>query len=170
MENIRDDATTLKLLGNGTLPSNPGRPAASLLETFPNKFPNRLYIVRLGFPEYTSLCPVTGQPDFGTIIIEYIPDALCVESKSFKLYMFAWRSEKTFMETVTNVILEDMISALQPWWCMVKGLFVPRGGTQIQVFAEEYKNSDCEIRKRAENMANLWKQASLHDVGCKMRE
>ncbi len=73
--------------------------------------------------------------------MEYIPDKLCVESKSFKLYMFAWRSQQSFMETITNTILDDLFEVLDPFWCRVKGLFVPRGGTQIHVFAEKYKET-----------------------------
>ena len=71
--------------------------------------------------------------------MEYVPDALCVESKSFKLYMFAFRNHQSFMETITNTVLEDLVSVLSPAWCRVRGLFVPRGGTRIHVFAEEFK-------------------------------
>ncbi|MBD5641715.1 MAG: NADPH-dependent 7-cyano-7-deazaguanine reductase QueF [Desulfovibrio sp.] len=130
-----------------------------MLEAFPNRFPGRPYIIRIVFPEYTSLCPVTGQPDFGTIYVEYIPDRLCVESKSFKLYMFAWRNERAFMESITNAILDDLCGAIAPLWCQVKGIFVPRGGTQIQVFAEEFKETDPLARQKAERAAASWKLA-----------
>lgn len=135
----RDDVTGLRLLGGGSLPSVTDGPRASLLEAFPNRYPHRPYVISITFPEFTSLCPVTGQPDFGTISVEYIPDEWCVESKSFKLYMFAFRNHQSFMESITNTILEDLTAALAPVWCRVKGLFVPRGGTRIHVFAEESK-------------------------------
>ena len=135
----RDDVSGLSLLGGGSLPQVEGGPRASLLEAFPNRYPHRPYVVSITFPEFTSLCPVTGQPDFGTISVEYVPDALCVESKSFKLYMFAFRNHQSFMETITNTVLEDLVSVLSPAWCRVRGLFVPRGGTRIHVFAEEFK-------------------------------
>ena len=84
-----DDTRNLKLLGLGKMPQLDHGPDKSILEIFPNRFPQRPYIIRIEFPEFTSLCPVTGQPDFGTIMVEYIPHEFCVESKSFKLYMFA---------------------------------------------------------------------------------
>ena len=114
--------------------------APEVLETFPNKHPDNDYFVKFNCPEFTSLCPVTGQPDMGTITVEYIPDQLCVESKSFKLYMFAFRNHQSFMETITNTVLEDLWTVLAPCWCRVKGLFVPRGGTRIHVFAEQFKD------------------------------
>lgn len=133
-----DETGHLKNLGTGRMPQPDGGPGIHLLETFPNRFPHRPYIISMAYPEYTSLCPVTGQPDFGTIVLEYIPGALCVESKSFKLYMFAFRNHQSFMETITNSVLEDMVKALDPLWCRVKGLFTPRGGTHIHVFAEHF--------------------------------
>ena len=140
----RDETRNLRLLGAGRLPAPDGGPSVQLLEAFPNCYPRRPYIVSISFPEFTSLCPVTGQPDFGTITLEYVPDRLCVESKSFKLYMFAFRNHQSFMETITNTVLEDICTLLQPCWCRVKGLFVPRGGTQIHVFAEEFKKMPPE--------------------------
>lgn len=145
--NRHDETEGLKALGSGTPYQAAPEPDRSLLEAFPNRYPERVYMVSIIFPEYTSLCPVTGQPDFGTIAIEYVPDKLCVESKSFKLYMFAWRNERTFMETVTNTILDDLCAVINPHWCRVKGLFVPRGGTQIHVFAEKYKSSGQNVRE-----------------------
>ena len=133
-----DQTEQLTRLGSGSLPQPEG-PSASILEAFPNRHPERPYVVCLSFPEFTSLCPVTGQPDFGTIVVEYIPDERCVESKSFKLYMFAYRDHQSFMETITNTVLNDMVRVLDPLWCRVKGLFAPRGGTRIHVFAEHFK-------------------------------
>jgi len=155
-EIIKDDVSGLKLLGHGSMPEMAGEPCASLLETFPNRFPERVYMVSIVFPEYTSLCPVTGQPDFGTIAVEYIPDGLCVESKSFKLYMFAYRNHRSFMETIVNSILSDLVDVLDPCWCRVKGLFAPRGGTRIHVFAEEYKSSESEKMGRAREFVQNW--------------
>lgn len=154
----KDDISNLKLLGKGSLPSLTVGPSTALLEAFPNRFPDRFYIISITFPEYTSLCPVTGQPDFGTICVEYIPDQLCVESKSFKLYMFAWRSQQSFMETITNSILDDLCSLLDPFWCRVKGLFVPRGGTQIHVFAEKYKNVQPSLQESLRLTVSTWKK------------
>lgn len=146
----RDQTQDLRLLGAGRLPSVDG-PGVHLLESFPNSYPNRPYVITISFPEFTSLCPVTGQPDTGVIVVEYIPDACCVESKSFKLYMFAFRSHQSFMETIVNTALEDLTRALEPCWCRVKGLFAPRGGTRIHVFAEEFKilpkKRDVLVRK-----------------------
>lgn len=155
-----DQTAHLKTLGTGRIPQPQGGPHAGLLETFPNRFPHRPYIISVAFPEYTSLCPVTGQPDFGTIVMEYIPHEKCVESKSFKLYMFAYRNHQSFMETITNTILEDMVDALDPLWCRVKGLFSPRGGTHLHVFAEHFKEVDEELRKQVERTVFEWKRES----------
>lgn len=154
---MRDDIESLRLLGQGSLPRQPGEPGVGLLEAFSNKYPGRPYIISIEFPEYTSLCPVTGQPDFGSICVEYIPDKLCVESKSFKLYMFAYRNHQAFMETITNSILDDLCALLEPCWCRVKGLFAPRGGTQIHVFAEEYKIMDQAKKRLIDEAVKAWK-------------
>ena len=138
METRSNDITGgLSALGHGGSPVPAGDPGIDILEAFPNRFPGRDYVISIAFPEFTSLCPVTGQPDFGTIVLEYIPSELCVESKSFKLYMFAFRNHHSFMETITNKVLEDITTLLHPAWARVKGLFVPRGGTRIHVFAED---------------------------------
>ena len=135
----REDVSGLHLLGAGSLPPVNDGPRASLLESFRNRYQHRPYVISISFPEFTSLCPVTGQPDFGVISVEYVPDEWCVESKSFKLYMFAFRNHQSFMESITNTVLEDLQAVLSPAWCRVKGLFAPRGGTRIHVFAEEFK-------------------------------
>lgn len=155
-----DDQTGhLKTLGTGRMPRPEGGPGVHLLETFPNRFPHRPYVISLAFPEYTSLCPVTGQPDFGVIVAEYIPAELCVESKSFKLYMFAYRDHHSFMETITNTVLEDLAQALDPLWCRVKGLFSPRGGTHIHVFAEHFAPiEDEERRLEIRRVVSEWKR------------
>ncbi len=105
------------------------------LETFPNRHPGRPYLVTLDCPEFTCVCPITGQPDFATISIRYIPDQRVVESKSLKLYLWSYRDEGTFHEHVTNRILDDLVAALQPIACEVTGAFSVRGGISITVRA-----------------------------------
>ena len=141
-----DDTSSLRLLGAGKSVVPSGGPSVDILEAFPNRYPGRPYVICFSFPEFTSLCPVTGQPDFGTIVLEYIPDQACVESKSFKLYMFAFRNHHSFMETITNTVLDDIVTLLDPCWARVKGLFVPRGGTRIHVFAEHWKEGLAPAR------------------------
>lgn len=163
MPHIADDTSGLTLLGNRKNTQAVEEPAASILEAFPNRFPGRLYVVSIVFPEFTSLCPVTGQPDFGTICLEYIPDELCVESKSYKLYLFAYRSHKSFMETITNTILDDIVQLLNPCWCRVKGLFVPRGGTRIHVFAENFKDLPGQRASSVSDVVKAWRtEANPH--------
>ena len=108
-------------------------PDVSILEAFANAHPERDYRITFEHPEFTSLCPMTGQPDFGTIRLSYVPDALCVESKSFKLYMGAFRSHGSFMENLTNKIADDLVSLLHPRRLRVEGIFNARGGTSITV-------------------------------------
>jgi 7-cyano-7-deazaguanine reductase len=99
-----------------------------ILETFPNPNPKRDYQIELEFPEFTSMCPVTGQPDFATIRISYVPDRLCVEMKSLKLYFFAFRNKGIFYEAVTNKIADDLVAFLKPRQMTVVGDFAVRGG------------------------------------------
>lgn len=123
------DLDGLTLLGRAAKPSK-------TLETFPNRHPHREYIVRLESDEFTCVCPATGQPDFATITVEYIPRERILESKSFKLYLWSYRDQGVFHEHVTNQILEDLVAALQPRWCRVQGAFKVRGGIAITVQAE----------------------------------
>ena len=109
---------------------------ASILEAFPNPRPERDYQVEFVFPEFTSLCPVTGQPDFATITVRYVPDRQCVEMKSLKLYFFAYRNKGIFYEAVVNTILDDLVAALRPRRMTVVGQFAVRGGTAGTVTAE----------------------------------
>ena len=101
----------------------------SILESFPNPKPARDYEIKFTFPEFTSLCPVTGQPDFATITVQYTPDRLCVEMKSLKLYFFSFRNKGIFYEAVTNQILDDLVATLKPRQMTVIGDFAVRGGT-----------------------------------------
>jgi len=105
------------------------------LETFPNPQPDRDYEIRFDCPEFTCLCPKTGQPDFATIKIRYIPDKLCVELKSLKLYLWSYRNEGAFHEAVTNRILDDLVTAIQPRFMEVIGDFFVRGGIHTTVTA-----------------------------------
>lgn len=124
------DLKDLTLLGQGkTAPQRQ-------LETFPNRHPHRRYTVKLETDEFTAVCPITGQPDFATIRVEYIPNEKVVESKSFKLYIWSFRNEGIFHEHVTNVILDDLVAALDPHYCKVTGEFSVRGGIAITVVAE----------------------------------
>jgi 7-cyano-7-deazaguanine reductase len=109
------------------------------LETFPNPKPERDYEISFEAPEFTSLCPLTGQPDFATIRINYIPDQKCVELKSLKLYLWSFRDEGSFHEAVTNRILDDLVAALDPRWMRVEGDFYVRGGIKTIVRAEHRK-------------------------------
>ena len=153
----QDQTAHLRSLGTGRLPTPQDGPGLAQLEAFPNCYPDRDYIISINYPEFTSLCPVTGQPDFGTIAVEYIPDEKCVESKSFKLYMFAFRDHQSFMETITNTVLDDVWALLHPRWCRVKGLFAPRGGTHIHVFAERFKEMTVERQTALRQTVQSWK-------------
>lgn len=104
-----------------------------LLETFPNQFPD--YEIKIEFPEFTSVCPKTGLPDFGTIVIRYVPKERCVELKSLKMYMLAYRNLGIFYENAVNRILEDVVKACKPVRAVVSGEFNPRGGLKSVVEA-----------------------------------
>lgn len=117
----------------------PESPDQAVLETFPNKHRARDYVIRFDCPEFTSMCPVTGQPDFAKIDIIYIPDETCLESKSLKLYLGSFRNTGMFHEEITNRILDDLVACLAPKWIRVRGLMNPRGGISIDVTAEHTK-------------------------------
>jgi 7-cyano-7-deazaguanine reductase len=111
------------------------------LEIFDNPRPERDYVITINCPEFTSLCPKTGQPDFGTILIEYCPNRLCIELKSLKFYMQSYRNKGIFYEALTNAILDDLSRASRPRWMKVTSRFTPRGGITTEVVAE-YKMND----------------------------
>ena len=113
-------------------PRRPTEPSKRL-ETFKNPHPGRDYEIRFDCPEFTCLCPMTGQPDFASILVEYTPDQLCVELKSFKLYLWSYRDEGAFHEAVTNRILDDLVAAVQPRKAEVVGDFLVRGGIHTVV-------------------------------------
>lgn len=110
--------------------------ATKQLETFPNPTPERDYTIRMEVPEFTCLCPKTGQPDFATINIEYVPDKLCIELKSLKLYMWSYRNEGAFHEAVTNQLLNDLAKVCQPRFMRLTAEFYVRGGIYTTVIAE----------------------------------
>ena len=107
----------------------------SQLETFDNAYPGRQYKIKMTCPEFTSVCPKTGQPDFGTIRIEYVPDKKCIELKSLKLYLFQYRNQGIFYEMAVNKILDDLVAASEPLWMKVEGDFNVRGGISSTVSA-----------------------------------
>jgi 7-cyano-7-deazaguanine reductase len=109
---------------------------AGALETFPNPRPERDYEIAIDCPEFTSMCPKTGLPDFGTIRIRYVPDALCLELKALKYYLMAYRNQGIFYEAATNRILDDLVTACQPRRMSVVGDFTARGGITTKVTAE----------------------------------
>lgn len=116
-------------------------PRAEMLETFENRNPERDYEIEISCPEFTCVCPKTGQPDFGTIRIRYVPDRLCVELKSLKLYMFSYRDMGEFHEHVANRILDDLVAACAPRSAEVTGDFNVRGGIKTVVRAEHRKDA-----------------------------
>ena len=109
--------------------------APEVLETFQNKHPDNDYWVKFNCPEFTSLCPITGQPDFAEIVISYVPAERMVESKSLKLYLFSFRNHGDFHEDCVNIIMKDLIALMQPKYIEVTGLFTPRGGISIHPYA-----------------------------------
>ena len=127
------DTSNLTLLGSGsteyTAEYNPG-----VLETFENKHADMDYMVTFNCPEFTSICPITGQPDFASIHIRYIPDKQMVESKSLKLYLFSFRNHGSFHEDCVNIILKDLRDLLRPRFIEVDGRFTPRGGISIDPY------------------------------------
>jgi 7-cyano-7-deazaguanine reductase len=110
------------------------------LETFPNPTPVRDYHIHMEIPEFTCLCPKTGQPDFAILILDYIPDKKCIELKSLKLYIWSYRNENTFHEAVTNRILDDMVAAIKPKYMRLTAKFYVRGGIFTDIVAEHRKS------------------------------
>lgn len=123
--------------------------APEVLETFENRHPDNDYWVRFNCPEFTTLCPITGQPDFAEIRISYIPDRRMVESKSLKLYLFSFRNHGDFHEDCVNVIMKDLIKLMDPKYIEVTGFFTPRGGISIYPYAN-YGRKGTEWEKLAQ--------------------
>ncbi|MBK5246823.1 MAG: NADPH-dependent 7-cyano-7-deazaguanine reductase QueF [Peptostreptococcaceae bacterium] len=126
----------------------------SVLETFENKHPGNDYFVKFNCPEFTSLCPITGQPDFATIYISYVPNVLMVESKSLKLYLFSFRNHGDFHEDCINIIMKDLINLLDLKYIEVWGKFTPRGGISIDPYCN-YGKSGTEWVKVAKRRLHL---------------
>ena len=129
----------------------------SLLETFINKHPGRDYFVKFNCPEFTSLCPKTGQPDYATLYISYVPDQRMVESKSLKLYLFSFRNHGDFHEDCVNIIMDDLIHAMDPKYIEVWGKFLPRGGISIAPYCN-YGRAGTPWEQVA------WQRLSQHDL------
>ena len=149
---MRDDLENLKTLGKTTVASKDYDP--SMLDAFANKHPERDYWVTFTAPEFTTLCPKTGQPDFATLTIRYIPGKKLVESKSLKLYLFGFRNHGDFHEDVINVIYNDLVKLLKPKYMEVYGKFAARGGISIDPFVNG--GAGPKYKKLAEARFNTW--------------
>jgi 7-cyano-7-deazaguanine reductase len=118
----------------GRIVPPPASPEAAVLDTVPNPHPDRTYLVRFTCPEFTTLCPITGQPDFAHLVVDYVPRALLVESKSLKLHLGAFRNHGAFHEDCTLAIARRLEAVLEPVWLRIGGYWYPRGGMPIDVF------------------------------------
>lgn len=139
---MKDDISSLTKLGSNKTEYKYNKPNTEILETFNNKYPGKDYIVQFTTPEVTSLCPKTGQPDFAKFDIQYIPNKKCIETKSLKLYFFAFRNYGAFMETITNKVLDDLVLVCSPKWMKVIGKFNSRGGISLNVITEFTKKAE----------------------------
>ena len=133
MSRTSEEVKDLSLLGRKTQYRSDYAP--EVLESFVNKHPGNDYFVKFNCPEFTSLCPITGQPDFANITISYVPDQKLVESKSLKLYLFSFRNHGDFHEDCVNIIMKDLIALMDPKYIEVWGRFLPRGGLSIDPYA-----------------------------------
>lgn len=148
-ENLKD----LTLLGNQDI-SYVFEYTPSILETFENEHPDRDYFVKFNCPEFTTMCPVTNQPDFATIYISYIPDKKMVESKSLKLYLFSYRNHGGFHEDSVNTIMDDLIRLMDPRYIEVWGKFTPRGGISIDPYCNYGKTGTTYEEMAKHRMIN----------------
>ena len=133
MARTEEEQKGISLLGNQHV-AYPADYSADILETFINKHPDNDYFVKFNCPEFTSLCPITGQPDFATIYISYVPDVKMVESKSLKIYLYSFRNHGDFHEDCVNIIMKDLIALMDPKYIEVWGKFTPRGGISIDPY------------------------------------
>jgi len=143
----------ISLLGQSAT-EYPSTYCPSILETFENKHSDNEYLVTFNCPEFTSLCPKTGQPDFAKIVINYIPRQKMVESKSLKLYLFSFRNHGDFHEDCINIIMKDLVKLMDPRYLEVIGIFTPRGGISIYPFAN-YADEEHQDLKKARLLANF---------------
>lgn len=151
----KEELQGVSLLGNKTAYKSDYAP--EVLESFPNKHLQNDYWVKFNCPEFTSLCPMTGQPDFATIYISYVPDERLVESKSLKLYLFSFRNHGDFHEDCVNIIMKDLIKLMEPKYIEVWGKFLPRGGLSIDPYAN-YGKPETEWEQAAK------KRLFMHDM------
>ena len=154
--NMQNELGSISLLGNNNT-KYPTDYAPEVLETFPNKHPENDYFVKFNCPEFTSLCPITGQPDFAKIYISYIPGEKMVESKSLKLYLFSFRNHGDFHEDCVNIIMKDLIKLMKPKYIEVWGKFLPRGGLSIDPYCN-YGEPNTKYEKLA------WERLTKHDL------
>ena len=152
----KEEMQDVTLLGNQKT-KYPMDYAPELLEVFENKHPDRDYFVKFNCPEFTSLCPITGQPDFATITISYVPDHRMVESKSLKLYLFSFRNHGDFHDDCVNIIMEDLIRLMDPRYIEVWCKFTPRGGISIDPYCNY-----CKPGTKWEEVA--WNRLANHDL------
>ena len=132
---MKEEKKDFQLLGK-SVDATPTSPSESPLDTFPNQFTERDYLIQFECIDFTSLCPITGQPDFAKIKIKYTPGELCVETKSLKYYLQSYRNFQGFNEKVVNTILNDLVIATNPKWMRVEGQFAARGGIFLTTIAE----------------------------------
>lgn len=151
----------LSLLGEKSARSSDYAP--EVLETFENRHQDNDYWVKFNCPEFTSLCPITGQPDFATIYISYVPDVRMVESKSLKLYLFSFRNHGDFHEDVVNTIMKDLIKLMDPRYIEVWGKFLPRGGISIDPFAN-YGRPGTKYERMAAQRFRMHDMAGMDQV------
>ena len=156
MSRNKDEMQDVTLLGQKNVKYDYAY-SPDVLETFENKHPDNDYWVKFNCPEFTSLCPITGQPDFATIYISYVPDIKMVESKSLKLYLFSFRNHGDFHEDVVNIIMKDLIRLMEPRYIEVWGKFLPRGGISIYPYANYGKKGT-----KFEELA--WERFKQHDM------
>ncbi|MFL6579945.1 MAG: preQ(1) synthase [Burkholderiales bacterium] len=142
----------------------PSKPSLSL-DTFPNPNPARDYLIHMEIPEFTCLCPKTGQPDFATLLLDYVPDKKCVELKSLKLYIWSFRDQGAFHEAVTNRMLDDLAKATQPRFMRLTARFFVRGGLYTTVSAEHIKNGWTPQPRI--DLSGLEARSTLEDAGSK---
>lgn len=142
----KEELDNLSLLGEHRV-AYPTDYAPQMLETFENKHPENEYVVTLNCPEFTTLCPKTGQPDFAKLVISYIPGKKMVESKSLKLYLFSFRNHGDFHEDCLNIIMKDLVKLMEPKYIEVTGIFSPRGGISIYPFANYGDKEHQELVK-----------------------
>lgn len=132
--------------------NHPQTPEEATLETFENQYKSRNYLIQFDCQDFTSLCPVTGQPDFAKISIQYIPDERCVETKSLKYYLHSFRNFKGFNEKIVNTILDDFVKVCKPRWIQIKGQFAARGGIVLTTTAEYPSMEVPSLRVKSEEL------------------